>query len=142
MEGDITMKVTRDVVKDLLPLYLTGDASSDTRVLVEEWLREDADLARRVEQAGRLDLAAAPALPPTMEKQALDRTRKHLRWRTILLGFAIYVSTLPLTVTFDRSGFNGLLIDNWPERIVVITIALVLWTIYWRTSRRLRVAGL
>ncbi len=136
------MKVTRDVVKDLLTVYLAGDASSDTRALVEEWLRADPELARHAEQAGRADLPAAPALPPTIEKQALDRTRRHLRWRMILLGFAIYVSTLPLTVTFTSSGFNGLLIDNWPERLVVIAIALVLWSIYWRTARRLRLAGL
>ncbi len=136
------MKVTRDVVKDLLTLYMAGDASSDTRALVEDWLRDDPELARHAEQAGRIDLPGTPALPPTIEKQALDRTRRHLRWRTILLGFAIYVSTLPLTVTFGNSGFNGLLIDNWPERWVVIAIALVLWIIYWRTSQRLRVAGL
>jgi anti-sigma factor RsiW len=136
------MKVTRDVVKDLLTLYLAGDASRDTRALVEEWLRDDPELARHAEQASRIDLPATPPLPPTVEKQALDRTRRHLRWRTILLGFAIYVSTLPMTVTFSSSGFSGLLIDNWPERWVVIAIALVLWTIYWRTSQRLRVAGL
>ena len=31
------MKVTRDVVTDLLPLYLAGDASEDTRALVEKF---------------------------------------------------------------------------------------------------------
>ncbi len=29
------MKVTRDVVTDLLPLYLSGDVSDDTRQLVD-----------------------------------------------------------------------------------------------------------
>lgn len=136
------MNVTRDVIRDLLTVCLAGDASSDSRALVEEWLRKDPELARFAEQSAKIDLAAAPALPPTIEKQTLDRTRRHLRWRMILLGFAIYVSTLPLTVTFNSSGFNGLLIDNWPERFVVIGIAIVLWIVYWRTSHRLRVRGL
>jgi hypothetical protein len=99
-------------------------------------------LARQVEQADRVTLPEVPALPPTLEKQALDRTRRHLRWRSVLLGFTIYVSTLPLSITFGRSGYEGLLIDNWPERIVVVAIAVALWVIYWRVSRRMRVSGL
>lgn len=136
------MRVTRDVIKDLLTVHLAGEASADTRVLVEEWLRTDPELARQANAAGGTDLPAVPALPPTLEKQALDRTRRQLRWRTILLGTAVYVSTLPVTVTFDRTGFRGLLIEDWPERVVVIAVAIGLWTTYVRLSRRLRVAGL
>lgn len=137
------MNVTRDVVRDLLTLYLSGDASSDTRALVEEWLRDDPELARQAEAARTLDLPndAAP-LPATAEKAALDRTRRHSRWRMVLLGTAVYVTTLPLTVTFDRSGYRGLLIDNWPERYVVFAIAIGLWIWFWRLTRRMRVAGL
>jgi anti-sigma factor RsiW len=136
------MKVTRDVVKDLLTVYAAGEASSDTRALVEDWLRSDAELARQVKQADRVRLPDVPAPSPTLEKRALDRTRRHLRWRSVLLGFTIYVSTLPLSVTFGRRGYEGLLIDNWPERIVVVAIAVALWVIYWRVSRRMRVSGL
>lgn len=67
-----------------------------------------------------------PAPAPTVEKQALDRARRHLRWRMVLLGLAIYVSTLPLSVTFGSRGYEGLLIKDWPQRIVVIAIAAVL----------------
>jgi hypothetical protein len=136
------MKVTRDVIRDLLPVYAAGEASRDTRALVEDWLRSDAQLAREVEQAGRVTLPEVPPLPPTVEKQALDRTRRYVRWRSLLLGFTIYVSTLPLSVTFGRSGYEGLLIDEWPERIVVISIAIGLWLVYWRVSRRMHVSGL
>ena len=57
----------------------------------------------------------------------------------IMLGFTIYVSTLPLSVTFDRNGFSGLFIQDWPQRLVVIAIALALWILYWRVARRVRV---
>ncbi len=46
------MKVTRDVVKDLLAVYAAGEASADTGALVEEWLRSDPELAG---QAARAD---------------------------------------------------------------------------------------
>jgi hypothetical protein len=136
------MKVTRDVVKDLLAVYGAGEASSDTRALVEEWLRSDPELARQARQAYSVTLPDVPPLPPTAEKRALDRTRRHLRWRMVLFGLAAYVTSLPLSVTFGRRGYEGLLIDEWPERIVVITIAVVLWVVFWRVSRRTRAAGL
>ena len=136
------MKVTRDVVKDLLTVYLAGEASADTRTLIDDWLRADPELARQVAQARQSDLPVVPALPPTIEKRALDRTRRQLRWRSILLGVAIYVSTLPASITFDRAGFRGLLIEDWSERLVVMALAIVLWVVYWRMSRRMRVPGL
>jgi hypothetical protein len=55
---------------------------------------------------------------------------------------AAYVSTLPFSITFGSRGYEGLLIDDWPERIVVISIAVALWVVYWRVSRRARVSGL
>jgi anti-sigma factor RsiW len=136
------MKITRDVINDLLTVYLAGEASADTRTLIENSMRTDPELARRVEQARHSDLPGVSALPPTIEKQALDRTRRHLRWRSITFGVAIYVSTLPVTVVFNSSGFRGLLIEDWPERLVVIALAILLWVIYWRLSRRMRVSGL
>jgi anti-sigma factor RsiW len=136
------MNVTRDIVKDLLTVYLAGEASADTRTLVEEWLRTDPELARHAQQARSIDLPVTPALPRTTEKRALDRTRRRLRARTVLFGTAVYVTTLPLSVTFGKNGFNGLLIDNWPERWVVLAIAAMLWAFYVRAARRARVSGL
>jgi anti-sigma factor RsiW len=136
------MKITRDVIKDLLAVHLAGEASRDTRALIEDWLRTDPELAHQVEHAKRADLPVPPAPPPTTEKQALDRTRRQLRWRTILFGTAIYVSMLPLSVTFNRAGFRGLLIEDWSERVVVIAAAIVLWAVYWHQWRRMRVSGL
>ena len=136
------MKITRDVVKDLLTVYEAGEASGDTRAIVEEWLRSDPELARQAMQAAEVGLPAPPPLAATAEKQVLDRTRRRLRRRFVLLGTAIYVTTLPLSVTFNSHGYSGLLIDNWPERIVVWAIAALLWVLYVRVSRRLRVSGL
>ncbi len=136
------MNVTRDVVKDLLAVCAAGEASADTRALVEEWLRADPELARQAARAETVALPDVPALAPTAEKQALDRTRRHLRWRTVLLGLAAYVSTLPFSVTFGSRGYEGLLIKDWPQRIVVTSIAVALWVVYWRLARRARVSGL
>lgn len=131
------MEITRDVVKDLLTVYEAGEASDDTRAIVERWLRSDPELARQATQAANVSLPSPPPLAATAEKRALDRTKRQLRWRFVLLGTAVYVTTLPLSVTFDSHGYSGLLIDNWPQRVVVWVIAALLWWFYWLGSRRL-----
>jgi anti-sigma factor RsiW len=133
------MKITQDVIKDLLTVYLAGEATADTRALIEDWLRTDPELARQVNQARNADLPTVPPLPPTIEKRALDRTRRRLRRRAILLGTAIFVSMLPLSVTFNSEGFRGLLIEDWLGRTIVIAVAGALWVVYWLTSRQMRV---
>ena len=110
------MNITKDVVKDLVAVYLAGEASADTRALVEERLRADPDLAAQVDRARRLEVPAVALPSPTVEKRAFDRTRRRLRGRGILLGAAIYFSTLPLTVTFGSEGFRGLLLEDWLGR--------------------------
>lgn len=135
------MNITRDVVKDLLTIYLAGEATPDTRALVEEWLKTDPDLARQVEQARRTALPEVTLPPPTLEKRALDRTRRRWHLRSIVLGVAIYVSTLPLTVTFNSSGFQGLLIKDWWERVVLMVLAAALWWVYFGLARRWQATG-
>ena len=131
------MNITRDVVQDLLTVYLSGEATADTRALVEEWLRTDADLGRQVDEARRGGLPPVTLPAPSVEQQALSRTKRGLRLRAITLGVAIYVSTLLLTVTFNRHGFQGLMIQDWWERILLLAIAAGLWVAYFRMSRRL-----
>jgi hypothetical protein len=113
------MNITRDVVKDLVTVYLAGEATADTRALVEDWLRSDPELAAQVEAARGLE-----------------------RGRGIVLGAAIYFTTLPLTVTFGSDGFHGLLLDDWSARIPALVVAAALWVVYWRMSRRLGAPGL
>ena len=131
------MNVTRDVVKDLLTVYLAGEASADTRTLVDEWLRSDPELAAQTDHARASELPAIDAPQPSVERRALDRTRRYLSWRSTVLGAAIYFSTLPLSVTFGSDGFHGLLLEDWPARLPALGIAAALWIAYWRMSRRL-----
>jgi anti-sigma factor RsiW len=135
------MTITRDIVNDLLAVYLAGDASSDTRSLVEEWLARDRDLARQVEVARR-DLPAVAPPERSAEMRTLATTKRRLRRKGILLGMAIWVTALPLTVRFTSEGFQGLMITDWPERAIILSMAAVLWTLYARVSRGLRVSGL
>ena len=47
-----TMNVTREVVTNLLPIYFSGEASGDTKVLVEDYFRQDPDFERIARSSG------------------------------------------------------------------------------------------
>ena len=97
------MKVTRDVIYDLLPGYFAGDVTPDTRALVDEFLRDDPEFAHMM-QRFRAVFEARPQADPVSssarEQQAFDRARGLLHKRSELrgimgaFGFAAILVTL------------------------------------------------
>ena len=138
------MKITRDVVADLWPAYESGEASSDNRALVEEFLKGDPELGRILgdEKGENLLLSAAPALRPDADKTTVVRTQRMIRLRQWLLGFALFFTMLPGTSVYtDRLRF--LLWRDLPAVAAASLMAAVaLWMTYVVIGRRLRVKGL
>ncbi|MFN7940250.1 MAG: hypothetical protein U0X73_01515 [Thermoanaerobaculia bacterium] len=139
------MNVTRDVMNDLLTLYLADEASADTRALVEEQMRHDPELVRQVEAARRerFALPSPPPPGPTEEKAALERTRNLLKSRSSTLAIALVFTALPLSFTFDGSRVTFLLIRDAP--IIGLAwwlTAAVMWGAHLWIRRRLSVSGL
>ena len=57
------MNVAREVILDLLPVYLSDEASPATRALVEEYMKQDSELAERIRPQWTETLAkAAPSV--------------------------------------------------------------------------------
>ena len=139
------MNVTRDVVKDLLTVYLAGEPSPDTRAFVEDYLKSDAALAREVEAArvGSLGLPATPPPALAAEKQALDATRQLLKTRTSTLVVAVVLTLVPLGFVFRGSRITFFLIRGAPIiGLAWWATAAVLWACHLWVRRRLRVSGL
>jgi hypothetical protein len=88
------MKVTRDVILDLWPVYEAGEASADTRALVEQYLHEDPEFARLVrENGGSKALGPTPlSLPRDSEMDTLLRTQKLVDYRrqALLLSLGLF----------------------------------------------------
>ena len=138
------MDITRNVITDLLPAYLSGDASPDTRALVEEFLRRDPELQRNLDEQRRaLSLPAAP-LSRAHEADALERTRRALRRRSWLLGFALAFTFAPLSCAFDttRGLFFLLLRDATPVAGVLWAAAILFWALFARSRAALRPSGI
>lgn len=137
------MNLPRDVKRDLLTLVEAGEASADTRALVERWLAEDPELAREAAAARAAGLPPTPSPPAEAGKRALDETRRLLASRNQTLAVALVFTFLPLAFTFDASGITFLLIRDAPRvGWAWWFTAAVLWGFHLHYRRRLRVSGL
>ena len=89
------MEITRDVILDLLPLYLADEVSADTRALVEKYLETDPELASIAEQSAAPELAVDIPIPLTTEdKMEAFREAQRLMFRrfvilAVLISFTI-----------------------------------------------------
>jgi len=137
------VNISRDVVKDLIAVYLAGDASADTRALVESYLKTDPELAKDVEAAGHATLGLPPTHMPTAEKQALEATQQQLKVRTSTLVVAMIFTVLPLTFAFHGTTITFLLIRDAPViGLAWWATAAIMWIWHLMIRRRLRVSGL
>ena len=139
------MKVTPNVIHDLVPAYLSGEASADTVALVEEFLRLDPDLARTVETLRANPLPELPvALRPTQEKETLNMTKQLLWWRGILMGLAIFLTMLPISFRFDNGWITWTFLQQMPHPATALVClgALTCWGGFLHVRRRLQGTGL
>ena len=80
------MEVTRKVILDLLPLYLAGEVSPDTKTLVEQYLETDPELAQKVRKVNVMKLEADTPIPFEKEDQmeAYKEAQKMITQRTVI----------------------------------------------------------
>jgi len=139
------MKITRDVITDLLPLYFADEASADTRALVDAYFATDPDFARRARAHPESSLPRAGSAYSTkeLEMETLQRTRKLLRLRATLQGAVIFLTLLPFACYFDeKTGFHWMLLTKPAAMLVIVPLAIAAWTAYLMLRRRLSTTGL
>jgi hypothetical protein len=98
------MTVTRDVIRDLWPLYESGEATTDTCALVERYLDDDAELARELSSQRGLKTLLSYPLPPDLDRAMLVKARRRL-WRSDLLHKLVIVAFLLLALVDGMPGY-------------------------------------
>jgi hypothetical protein len=122
------MNITREVIIDLWPVYTAGEASADTRRLVEEFLKQDSEFARVLQAGVDADLlrSEVPILPPDREAQALTRTKRQLHgwdWSLVLLLFAMQ---------FSGFAFARIVADtSWDVSPIQFIITAAIAAVFW-----------
>lgn len=92
------MEVTRNVILDLLPLYMANEVSADTRALVEKYLETDPELANVAKQHAAMKIPGEIPVPLTEEDQmeTYRETKRLMSQRTIVLAGLIAFGVLAL----------------------------------------------
>lgn len=137
------MKVTRDVISDLWPLYESGEASDDTRQLIDDFLEHDEEFSKIIRDSQKtLRTVDLPPLTPEKEMKTIQMTKRLLRLRDWLFILAAFLTLTPLTA-YDTSWGGGWVIRDHPRvASALILTAVVAWLGYFRLRRRLSTTGL
>jgi len=82
-------ELTKEVVLDLLPLYLAGEVSPETSALIQKYLETDPELAETAKEMAKADsLGKVPI--PFKKETALETYNEAKKWMTIrTLGLAL-----------------------------------------------------
>ena len=99
------MKVTRDVILDLLPLYLGDEVSDDTRVLVEEFMKTDPELVEIAERSSVATQKQDVPVPLTKE----DKMEAYKEAKNAIYNRIIIVSAILAVSLFALAGIAILL---------------------------------
>ena len=133
------MSVTQDVITDLLPVYFSGEASPDTRSLVESFFRDHPDFEKLARKSVKVVLPTQRSVAASGESEVLRRVQRKVRRRGSLLGFAIALTLAPLSFTAVSFGGEGTHL-KWfmprdrPELAVgLLVVAASVWLIYGLT---------
>ena len=135
------LKVTRDVITDLLPVYESGEASADTQHLVQQFLDRDPEFSRWVSQLKQTRLNGREAVPaPEVEMKSLMRTKSLMKQQTSVWAVAIFFTLAPFIFIFEGNRITWWLIRDAPVvGSAYLLTAVVLWIGYLVMRRRLKV---
>jgi len=131
------MKITRDVIYDLLPGYFAGEVSGDTRTLIDEFLATDPEFARMTTRFQRLfDERSADTSERGAERKALERARGRAERRQISAAFAVaYTLAAVFPLAMDLLRGQPFQAKSLFISIVFAAVAFAS-TIGWIASRR------
>jgi anti-sigma factor RsiW len=135
------MNVSRDVIFDLLPSYFAGEASDDTRALVEAFMAADPEfgrMARRFHEASRTHAVRPHGTDP--ERDTFERVRKLVDRRNDALGGAVGF-TLGALVALGFALFGGSdgLVGGGIIGGVFGMVAVMSWLSWYLATRQLRI---
>ena len=100
----------RDVILDLVPVYLAGEASEETKALVEAFAARDPYIKRLLEAGDLTQNSLTPNIQtPDMEMETLKHARSCVQRQMIFLALGVAGTMLAVSMgwggTFLAAGF-------------------------------------
>lgn len=130
------MQLTRDIILDLLPLYLAGDVSDETRVVIEQYLQDDPKLQlllTEMQQTNPLTDIPIP-LNEEHEMKTLQKIKRLTFQHNLFLALALF---------FTLVWFIGILLMMVDEDLTTLVagpsffLAILFWIAFRSANRNL-----
>jgi anti-sigma factor RsiW len=133
------MKVTRDVVYDLLPAYFAGEVSADTRALIKQFFDTDPEFGRMAEKFGALmeerSRRGSEDTEADRERTALNRAIRRSKLRQAALAWALgAVLAFVIAGLTPVGGRVGMRHPGFVISIVFGAMALGTWLVSYRSD--------
>lgn len=126
------MKINRDVILDLLPIYLADEASEATKTLVEQYLAEDPALAKLVEQSNQNQWDKEISVPLNKEHEMVtfEKTKHLLFQQKLFLALAVATTLFFIAFRFDENGVEWLWVSSPQLGWGVFLVASLFWAAF------------
>ena len=132
------MHITKEIINDLLPLYISEECSTDTKQLVEEYLHLHPDFEKEVKKLTTNPLESIQFQTPdhNEEMKALRKTRLLLKMRSYLMGFAIFCSIVPFSFIYTDGNFYWLFQEAPISALIYALLGVAFWIGYIILKRK------
>ena len=131
------MNATKDVINDLIPLYVANECSADTRALIEAYLQQNPGQAEELRRIMNTPLPDALPHPKGLDEvRAFREARRRIRRRSALMASAIFFSLAPLSFFADDGRTWWMLRDAPRGALAYLAIGVVFWIAYAAERRR------
>jgi len=90
------MEISRNIILDLLPLYIADEASPETRALVDQYLENDPELATIAQKLSAPELLKEVPIPITKEHEMEAYEEAKLQQRRYIITLVAVISVIIL----------------------------------------------
>jgi hypothetical protein len=135
------MKITRKIITDLLPIYYSGEASEDTKALVEEFSKKDPEYKNLASsEVVDLNLLSSIGHSNQAKMETMMRIKRILYFRSLIFGVALFCTFMPYTVMGNSSqGVYWIMMRDQPLLAIIFgIIAFLSWGLYFWTLQSVR----
>jgi anti-sigma factor RsiW len=106
------MEINRNIILDLLPLYIAGEISPETRTFVDQYLENDPDLAMIAQKLSASELLKDIPIPINKEREMEAYEQAKLQQRRQIITLVAVISVIILVMMAAALGGLFFLIPN------------------------------
>jgi len=106
------MEMNRNIILDLLPLYIADEASPETRALIEQYLENDPELANIAQKLSAAELLREVPIPINKEHEMETYEQAKLQQRRYIITLVAVISGIILFMMAAALGGLFLLIPR------------------------------